>query len=112
MPLLVSSLGLKDYISREMRILQCNNKTTNRGKQAGNKATGVNMDAFSEHLSAQTKVIIAKHKHMEAESIKHSPTKQRIHLQNGNNNNSNNSTVYQPKGTMEGQITGHSPDFI
>lgn len=76
MPLLVSSLGLKDYISREMRILQCNNKTTNRGKQAGNKATGVNMDAFSEHLSAQTKVIIAKHKHMEAESIKHNTAQQ------------------------------------
>lgn len=31
-------------------------------KQTGNKAAGVNMDAFSEHLSAQTKVIIPKQK--------------------------------------------------
>lgn len=30
------------------------------------------MDAFSEHVSAQTKVIIQKHKNVEAESIEHS----------------------------------------
>lgn len=45
-------------------------------KPTGNKASGVNMDAFSEHLSAQTKVIIPKHKNMEAESIKHSTAQQ------------------------------------
>lgn len=46
---------------------------------------------------------------MEAESIKYSTAKHRIHLQNANNNDNNNSTVYKPKGTMEGPII---PDLI